>query len=311
MITLSNIGDAVLTTPVIELLRMLYPTASMDIVGDARSIDLFRELPCLRQCLLKDKAAMRRGSLELLCTLRRQRYDLVVDLRSPYLGHLLRSRRSLCVPWRQPRSGHAAERHVATLRPLFGELPAPSVRVHLNASQRAGALQRLEHLPRPRVAIAPGAKWPFKAWPVAHYQGLIQALGPAIGGVLLVGGEADRERTSALAAAATSVPLWDGAGQLSLLDTAAVLAEVDLFIGNDSGAGHMAAGVGTPTLTLFGPGEPQRYRPWSPKAHSLLAPEAKLELLPAEVVAEHAEAILAAPNSVGGLVQVGGRRRSS
>jgi len=39
-----------------------------------------------------------------------------------------------------------------------------------------------------------------------------------------------------------------------------------VFVGNDSGLGHMASAAGIPTITVFGVGEPDRYRPWGEKA---------------------------------------------
>ena len=52
------------------------------------------------------------------------------------------------------------------------------------------------------------------------------------------------------------------AGKIDLLTTAAVLKNADLFVGNDSGLGHLASAVKTKTFTIFGPGEPNRYKPW-------------------------------------------------
>ena len=47
----------------------------------------------------------------------------------------------------------------------------------------------------------------------------------------------------------------------SIAETKPVLGEADLFIGGDSGPGHMAAGLGRPVLSLFGPTDPARYKP--------------------------------------------------
>ena len=51
----------------------------------------------------------------------------------------------------------------------------------------------------------------------------------------------------------------------SLLLTAAITARSDVFIGTDSGPAHMAAYVGTPVVVLFGPADPNKYRPLSPR----------------------------------------------
>ncbi len=56
------------------------------------------------------------------------------------------------------------------------------------------------------------------------------------------------------------------AGKTDLLQAAAILEQAQLFVGSDSGLGHLAAASGTPTLTVFGPGDPGRYYPWHPQA---------------------------------------------
>jgi len=75
------------------------------------------------------------------------------------------------------------------------------------------------------------------------------------------------------------------AGETGLLEATAVLARASVFVGNDSGLGHLASAVGTPTLTLFGPGQPERYRPWGEQARWLTSPENDLNRLSAEDVA--------------------------
>ena len=61
-------------------------------------------------------------------------------------------------------------------------------------------------------------------------------------------------------------PWLNLSGKIDLLTTAAVLEKVQLFIGYDSGLGHIASAVNVNTFTIFGPGEPHRYRPWGQKA---------------------------------------------
>ena len=56
------------------------------------------------------------------------------------------------------------------------------------------------------------------------------------------------------------------AGKTDLLQAAAILEQAQLFVGSDSGLGHLAAASGTATLTVFGPGDPERYHPWHPQA---------------------------------------------
>jgi len=279
LITLSNIGDVVLATPVIELLGQRFPGLRIDLAGDARSLSLLAGTPGLVRCFSKDKARVHRGVWHLLRDLRGERYDLAVDLRSPLIGHLTRARQALCVPWRgRPAGRHAAEDHVAVLRPLLGEVVPPPVRLHVPAGEADWAAERLADLPRPRVAIAPGANWAPKMWPSGAYATLMQELAPVVGSWVILGSAADREAAGPLLGL-RDLAIVDAVGETGLLQAAALLQHCDAFVGNDSGLGHMAAAVGLPTLTVFGPGQPERYRPWSPQARVIVAPGRDLAAL--------------------------------
>ena len=69
-----------------------------------------------------------------------------------------------------------------------------------------------------------------------------------------------------------------------LRSMAGLLRHADLFIGNDSGPGHIAAAVGTPTLTLFGPSDAETWAPRHPLARVLKAPDGHLPSLSVESV---------------------------
>ncbi len=92
-ISLSNIGDAIMTTPALELLHARYPEHSIDIVADRRSGEIFEHCPYRGEIFYKNKRAAWRGVPALLGQLRVSFYEVVVDLRSDGLAYLLRARR--------------------------------------------------------------------------------------------------------------------------------------------------------------------------------------------------------------------------
>jgi len=95
--------------------------------------------------------------------------------------------------------------------------------------------------------------WPAKQWPRAKFSALIERVTRDLDAqVIVVGGE----RVAALPREAI-----DLTRRTTLLETAALLAEVDLFVGVDSGPSHLAAAVGTPSVLLFGPTDPAACRP--------------------------------------------------
>jgi len=101
------------------------------------------------------------------------------------------------------------------------------------------------------IAIAPGASWPGKMWPTAKYKELCCQLQSCFGGCIVLLGSPE-EVTVCQKVRNESDRIINLAGQLTLPECLAALKQVALFIGNDSGLMHMAAGVGTPTISLWG-----------------------------------------------------------
>ena len=291
VITLSNIGDAVMTTPVLETLHLRYPDALIDLVADRRSAEIFRHCPYLGRIDFKEKRTGWRSTLKLVRDLRSTYYDLIVDLRTDGLAYLLRGRRRLAKWHARPQGPHAVQSHMGVLAAL-GENNIPSTHIWLTPELNAKAEQYLRELPGTRwLALGPGANWEPKIWPAAQFQNLITLLQDRFDGVFLLGGPSDAARCKAVDSHCP-LPCVNLAGQTGLLEATAILARATLFVGNDSGLGHLASAVGTPTLTLFGPGQPERYRPWGEHAYWLTNAEKDLNRLSAEQVASEIRRIM-------------------
>jgi ADP-heptose:LPS heptosyltransferase len=267
LITLSNIGDAIMTTPVMAALHKKYPRAVMDIVTDARASEIFSHCPYRGKVFLKDKQAGWRGLLTLVRQLRATRYDLVVDLRTDGLTQLLRARRSLTRRGSQAAGVHAVQRHFGVIRTREEITDLPSTCLWLSQEERAFAHQQLAALPGKRfLALGPGARWAPKRWPARAFRALVEQLQSQFDAVVLLGDIADVDSCQQIAAQ-TVLPCISLAGNTSLLQAAALLQQATLYVGNDSGLGHLAAACNTPTFTIFGPGDPVRYHPWHTQAH--------------------------------------------
>jgi len=267
-VSLSCVGDVVLTTPVLEAVHAAFPGATVDIVADRRSSFLLNHCPFRGDILHKDKGRLLRGAVALLRTVRRRRYDLIVDLRTDGLAYLFRGRRRLTKWGAVPYGPHTVERMAGVIRPLLGEAPIPPSRLWLSPAEREFAAAALAPLPPGRwLALAPacGGREPEKVWPADHYAALANALSDSISGVILLGGTEDQALTAAVAAGIT-LPCVDLAGRTDLLQAAAAIERAAVFVGSDSGLGHVAAGVGTPTLSFFSNDRPERCRPWGNRA---------------------------------------------
>ena len=292
LITLSNIGDAVMTTPVLEALHHRYPLATIDIVTDARARELFTRCPYAGDVILKDKQAGWRGTAALVKQLRRTRYDLVVDLRTDGLTLLLRARRRFTRRGSRPTGHHAVERHFGVISRHVATDTPPAARIWLSAAEHRYADEQLAGLPGERwLALAPGARWPPKCWPWQNFRALLNRLTEEFDAVILLGDTGERAACQHIMDN-LPLPAINLAGKTDLLQATAVLSRSSLFTGNDSGPGHIAAAAGTPTVTLFGPGDPARYYPWHPQARWIQSSTGNIEDITVDAAAAEIKAAM-------------------
>lgn len=130
------------------------------------------------------------------------------------------------------------------------ERPVPRLRVPRALRERwweaAGAGEA------PRVGLCPGSNASSRRWDPERFAELARGLRRRGAEVHVFGGPGEREITAAAAGGAARD--WGGRTDLALL--AAGLADCDVVVSNDSGPLHLAAAVGTPTVSLWGAGDP-------------------------------------------------------
>jgi heptosyltransferase III len=296
-VTLSNIGDVIMTTPALIALHNAFPQAVVDIVADPRSSAIFEACPFLGTLFHRHKQAKLRGTWNLVRQLRKQHYNAIVDLRTDIIPWLLRgSNRSArwCAPTHGP---HAVQQHMAVVNRIIEEKrETPSTQVWISAADRDYARDVMHAQPQGRwLAVAPGANWPGKIWAALRYAELLSLSAKDFCGALLLGGPADRAIAQTVKAHST-LHCLDLTGATSLTQAAALLDSAAVFIGNDSGLGHLAAARGVPTLTLFGPGRPERYRPWHRQGQVVLAPSRDLGALEVSTVWDALRTMITATN---------------
>lgn len=170
--------------------------------------------------------------------------------------------------------------HLAHLMSRLGLNPTISEEYGRTFLQVTGSSPEPGH-----VTIHPSGSVPRKDWPTGRWKEVVGHLfdSGVASRVTLVGSPAERTQHNEIVRGLDS-RVRTVAGQLPLSDLPALLAKSQLFLGADSGPGHIAAAVGVPTITLFAHaataphgvmGSPSRYRPWSSKA-VVLQPERPL-----------------------------------
>ena len=294
-ISSTRIGDAVLSTGLLDHLMRAHPEARFTIVCGRVAEGVFRCMPQLERLIAVEKRRYSLHWLEIWGAVAFTRWDLVVDLRASAIVWLLWARERRVIQGGR-RPGH----RLAHLAALLGVTPPPLPVIWTapEATARAAAL-----LPEgePWLVLGPTANWHRKVWPAERFTELALRLTAPDGalpgaGIAILGGPGDQERSMATPVLTALPQALDLVGKLELPEVAAVLARAAMFIGNDSGLMHLAAAAGAPTLGLFGPTPSDEYGPAGPKARAVLADgppgQGTMEDLPVARVLEAAEALI-------------------
>jgi lipopolysaccharide export system permease protein len=269
-ITANPLGDAVLSTGVLGALIDRHPAARITVACGPLPAPLFAAIPEVARviALVKQPRHLHWRTLwaETVGTV----WDLIVDLRNSVVSRLLRRRGLTVFRGPEPR-----QHMVEALSAAAGIVPPAPPRLWLDAALQGRVAAELGG-DRPFLALAPGAKSVGKRWPAARYAALARRLtaagGPLAGAaVAILGATGEQAEAAPIRDAVPPGSVIDLVGRTDPLLAAGWLARADLYVGNDSGLTHLAAAAGAPTLGLFGPGMPARYRPWGPRAAYLAA----------------------------------------
>jgi ADP-heptose:LPS heptosyltransferase len=160
---------------------------------------------------------------------------------------------------------HEVERALSLVATLGYELgPDDDARLVVNRRPGYGA-----GVPRPYVAVHPGAAAPARAWPAERHVELVRRLSAGGRRVVVTGGPDEKRLTSRVSGSRVA-RVHDLGGRLTLAELAEVLATADVLVAGNTGPAHLAAAVGTPVVSLYAPTVPEvRWRPWG-VPHELL-----------------------------------------
>jgi ADP-heptose:LPS heptosyltransferase len=293
-VTSTRIGDAVLSTGVLERLRQQHPEARFTVACGTVAEGVFLRMPQLERLIVLEKRSLSRHWLELWHAVAGSRWDLVVDLRGSALAWMLRARRRAVM-----RGGRREGHRLLHIAEALGMAPPPRPVAWFSEADAARAETLLPG--SSTLALGPTAHWRTKMWAPERFVALAGRLtapdGPLPGARLaILGGPGAAERAMAAPVLAALPGALDLVGALTLPEAAAVLARSALYVGNDSGLMHLAAAAGAPTLGLFGPTPASEYGPVGRRAEAVLAEgppgAAPMDALPVAAVLRAAEAML-------------------
>ncbi|OFW23849.1 MAG: hypothetical protein A3G21_02880 [Acidobacteria bacterium RIFCSPLOWO2_12_FULL_66_21] len=290
LLRLERIGDLVMVLPAIADVRRLAPDARIDLVVGSWNQSLASAVPEVSRVETLDAAWLARGgtgrgivSLSRAARAwRTEDYDLAInfepDLRSNVL--LAASGAAWTAGYRSGGGGalvdvaldydtraHTTDNARRLVAAVFGEaqIPAESYRLAVPPSAAAAARQRIDGAARPLVGLHVSGGRAIKQWDLDRFAAAGRRLAAEGMTIILTGSAADRPLVDAVRTHLPSAQVVDAAGDLDLLELAALVRELDVLVTGDTGPMHVAAAVGTPIVAIFGPSDPARYAPRGPR----------------------------------------------
>jgi heptosyltransferase-2 len=266
------LGDCVMSAPVICAIKKSRPGVSVNLMIKNGIAGVARLIPGVDDVITLDG-----NSGAAISSVRQARYDAALILpnsfrsawemwragvpvrvgyasgfRSPLLTHRVKRP--------QPHSMSMTDYYLRVAQALYPEITVGGAGVAVPSSAVQNSFTLLPKTDRPLVGLGFGASYgSAKMWPKERYAELTGRLAETAD-VVLLGAESDRETEREIMARAggKAVSL---VGKTDLTTLAAVMSRLSLYISNDTGPMHISAGLGVPTIAIFGPTSPEETRP--------------------------------------------------
>jgi len=276
------VGDAIMAIPALQAIRAREPNAEITILARRWVSALYRDQG------LADKLLVLEDLSDPSAALREAHYDSAILFQNAFQAAWLGWRAGIPERIGYARDGRSELLTRAIPVPSPGEIPAHETYYYLELLRRAGWLEKLPSVDEirlvlsadsreraaeriaaatgrassRRIAIAPGAAYgSAKCWPPERFAELADRLIARFDAdVILFGAPSEREIAARIAAGMRKRAV-NLAGQTPIEDLPAYFSACDIFIGNDSGAMHVAAAAGVPVVAIFGSTDPEGTAP--------------------------------------------------
>lgn len=281
VIRLGSIGDVVLITPVLRTLRKNLPQARISVLVKGEYAQILSGNPHVDEVIsLKANGEHRGfwGLMRLIKGLKRERFDLVVDLHANLRSWLISTlmgaqrviryrkrwwqRRALVyLKWLPVGSRHTVDLYLDALRPLGIEVADRLPEIYLSRDDIHFAQNFLREVGVREddllIGLSLGASWSPKRWTVEGFSSLGDLLMGGHGAeAILFGDGADYEFVTEVTSRMVHSPILPPKG-LSLGQLTALIDRCQVLVTNDSGPMHLAVARGVPVVAIFGPTHPK------------------------------------------------------
>jgi ADP-heptose:LPS heptosyltransferase len=279
VIRLRSLGDCVLTTPALALLKSHRPDLRIGVVVEDRFRAVFEDILGVDEILPPQSSALRAWHPDAVVNLHGGTRSMLLTatsgaaIKAGFAHHAYNFLYSDRIPRAQEILGeerpvHTAE-HLASAMFWMG--------VPRSAIPRARLGAQPNHAPRNSYAVLhPFASTPEKTWPGERFLAVARHLSETGVEPVFIAGPADE---------IGAFKIFQVHHNVSLDAVKNLMAEAQLFIGNDSGPAHIAAAFGVPSVVLFGPSDPVTWAPWKTEAKVLTSPDSIQRITIDQVIA--------------------------
>jgi heptosyltransferase-2 len=311
------LGDLILSTPFFAGIKQLYPQAILDVVVIPQTQSALWNNSQVDNILVFDKKGTAQGKKnkkEALRSLVRKFHGITYDLaiiphRSFTTSRIVYQSKAKCriaytqascsrfiyhIRVKRRKGVHEIERHLDLLAPIVEKLSGtnrdfikpfswqtrifPDKNNFQKAEKFLKKMTRNKRIKVRKCGIAPGSVYETKKWPGKYYAQLIELLDDNQIKTILLGGPEDQKLCEEIAALSGRSPVI-AAGHTSILDSAAIIKQLDMIYCNDSAPGHLANAMDTPVISFFGPTSPIfGFGPY--KNHDIILEESSLSCQP-------------------------------
>ncbi len=289
------VGDAIMALPALRAVRKRCPEAEIAIVARPYVADIYRDQRICDQLIPYDLQGSHAGLFgreRLASELRGLEFHVALLLQNAFDAAWLAWRAGIPERIGYARDGRSFLLTKPVPVPKRGEIPAHEKFYYLELLRRIGWIDSLQHeslielsVPEEkrrnaeeylfksgarrgvlRIAIGAGATYgSAKCWPPSRFAEMANRLqSQSDADVILFGTLGEAVVSNAISAKMRRPPI-DLTGKTAIADLPPLLSQCHLFIGNDSGAMHVAAAVGLPVVAVFGPTDPEGTAPVTPR----------------------------------------------
>ncbi len=278
IVNVNWLGDVVFSLPVFKALKEAYPASKISCLAPLRVKEILESSSCIDQVIIYDEQGRHRnlfGKLKLICQLRREKFEIAFLLHRSLTRALLvflagipqrvgydSKKRGFLLTHKvgaglEPAPTHRSDFYLKVIESFGIKVHDRSCELQVNDQSRKNVDDLLKNsgvgLNDFLVVVNAGGNWNLKRWPKENFVVLINRLTKELNAKVVLPGAKDDEELTRWIFFKTELKPLVLTGQLTIKDLLALMKRATLVISADSGPLHLAAGVGTAVIGLFGP----------------------------------------------------------